>query len=290
MDGKTWLSLDEARRLLKDGKYQEERLEAEMTKVMVLGDTHGNTVWTRDKIRLAAKLKVDKIIQCGDFGLWDHSEDGVRFLDVVNEECRKVGIKFYWVDGNHENHDRLSWYVKNNPKTRVGHVFIRSHILYIPRGCIWEWGGKRFAGVGGAYSIDKAYRTVGKSWWAGEQLTETQANKIIRDNSRSDPVHFLFTHDCSDQTPFYGRLKADIESKIHRQRIDKVAKALHPTLWFHGHMHTKYEWMYPLNTDATKWAQVYGFEMDGDNWSWGILDVENSEFTWGPRVTGANNG
>lgn len=249
-------------------------------KVMVLGDTHGNTHWARKMVAKAKKLEVTKIIQCGDFGLWDHHEDGFPFLDAVNKECSDSGVKLYWLDGNHENHDRLEWYRKNNPKTSNGHVYIRSHILYSPRGNRWMWDEKWFMTVGGAVSIDKSGRIPGKSWWAGEQLTDAQLYGIEKAGNQAD---YLFTHDCSNKTPFRLRLKADIDSQIHRQKIDRVARVVQPKLWFHGHMHTKYDWMVPLDDHAVNWAQVYGLEMDGDFWSWGILDTETDEFTWGPH-------
>lgn len=282
MDGSTWLKQYDERQVLLKIETKDARLEAGPMKIMVVGDTHGNTVWLRDRIRQASKLKMDKIFQVGDFGLWDHEEEGFRFLDCINEELRRAGIKLYWVDGNHENHDRLKWYEKNNPKTGVGHVFIRSHILYIPRGLIWEWSGKRFAGVGGAYSIDKAYRKVGSSWWPGEQITDAQKNKIIYGGLRRDPVDYLFTHDCSTASPFKHRLKDDPESHLHRQKMDEIARSLKPRFWFHGHMHDKYEWNFPLDHAATNWAKVYGLECDLMYWSWGVLDTENDTFEWGP--------
>jgi predicted phosphodiesterase len=278
MDGPTMLAILHERKASSEANTEQK--EGGPMKIMIVGDTHGNTVWLRDRIRQAHKYRLDKIIQVGDFGLWDHYDDGFAFLDTTNEELRKAGLKLYWVDGNHENHDRLKWYEKNNPKTQAGHVYIRSHILYIPRGLIWEWDGKRFAGVGGAYSIDKAYRKVGTSWWAGEQLTDTQKNKIVYGGFRRDPVDYLFTHDCSASTPFQGRLKNDPESHAHRQKMDEVARSLRPSFWFHGHMHTKYEWMYPLDHSASHWAQVYGLECDGMFWSWGVLDTETDTFKW----------
>lgn len=244
-----------------------------MTKIMVCGDWHGNTKWAVSMVHLAAGLGANKIIQCGDFGLWDHDEAGVRYLDTLNEECRRKGVKVYFVDGNHENHDRLRWYDANNPVTAAGHVYIRSHVFHIPRGAIWGWDGKKFAGVGGGVSVDRARRTPGESWWDGEQLDDSQVYSLP-----DAEVDYLFTHDCPTNAPFMLRLKPDIESQIHRQRMDAVGKILRPNLWFHGHMHERY--MYEFQHQKG-YARVYGLDMDGEQNSWGIIDTETDQFLWG---------
>lgn len=246
-----------------------------VNKIIVCGDWHGNAHWANSVVRKAAELGITRIVQCGDFGLWDHVDDGVDYLDSLNAECRKHGVTVRWLDGNHENHDRLAWYDKNNPKTSVGHVFIRSNILHLPRGSRWQWGQKNFVAVGGAYSIDKAYRTEGRSWWAGEQLTDRE----LAVNVPEGPIDYLFTHDCPTNAPFKNRFKPDLESQIHRQRMNAVGRKVQPKIWFHGHMHEKYEYFFEHQTGLTR---VYGLEMDADRYNWGVLHINDGVFEWGP--------
>lgn len=256
-----------------------------MTEIMVCGDWHGDTNWAVSMVHRANRLDITKIIQCGDFGLWDHVEGGVRFLDTLNEECRRKGVKVYFVDGNHENHTRLKWYDANNPRTVAGHVYIRSHIFHVPRGCVWGWDGKTFCGVGGAVSVDKQYRLDEESkankpqslWWPGEQLEDSELYTLP-----DKKVDYLFTHDCPTNAPFRNRLKPDLESQIHRQRMDKVGKVLRPTLWFHGHMHEAYTYEFSHQKGA---ARVFGLDMNGEPHSWGIIDTETDKFTLGSRLT-----
>jgi len=255
-------------------------------KILILGDTHGDVKWSVSMVARARRQNCSKIIQVGDFGLWDHHEDGVRFLDTLNEACRKHGVKFYWVDGNHENHDRLSWYVENNPRTFNGFVYIRSHILYIPRGLRWNWNDKWFMGVGGAVSVDKEWRLSHERkprtlWWPGEQLTDEQVAGLPDDKR----VDYLFTHDCPTNAPFRYRLKPDVYSQIHRQRMNVVGNKLKPRLWFHGHMHEKYEYQYPDYgyPDGTR-SEVRGLGMNGNFFSaWGVLDTDSDVFTYCPQ-------
>jgi hypothetical protein len=244
-------------------------------KIVVAGDWHGNAHWAKQVVRAARELDISRIVQLGDFGLWDHTDDGFEYLDELNAECRKQSVVVRFVDGNHENHDRLKWYDRHNPRTSVGHVYIRSHILHLPRGCSWQWGSRTFAAAGGAVSIDKAYRKEGRSWWAGEQLTDQEVGHKVPEG----PIDYLFTHDCPTVAPFKNRIKMDYESQIHRQRMNEVGRKTQPKIWFHGHMHEKYEYLFEHRDGA---AKVYGFEMDGDRYNWGVLMVNEGVFKWGP--------
>lgn len=256
-------------------------------KVMVLGDIHGNTPWAERVVKHAKRHSAKKIIQVGDFGLWDHWPDGVKFLDTLNEALRRDGVKLYAVGGNHENWVRWNWYIENNPKTEDGFTMLRSHILIMPKTFQWEWAGKVFAAAGGAVSIDKDRRlreekVTGPNtlfWW-DEQLKDADVDSIPERK-----VDYLFTHDCSNKTPFRARMKPDFESQIHRQRIDRVLERTAPEMHFHGHMHTKYDWMNMHNSIVgAHWTQTYGLECDGMYWNWGILDVSTNHFVFAPHT------
>lgn len=247
-----------------------------MTKVMMLGDTHGNTRHAVSAVRQAAKLGVSKILQLGDFGLWDHDISGVRFLDTLNEELRKHGISLYFIRGNHENHDHLDLYEKIYPRDRagqLGNIYIRSHILYWPDGNIVIIGGKRFLGVGGAASIDKDWRLNAEAaanrprslWWPQEQLSQEDADKLIY---RAGKVDYMFSHEGTNGIPM--PLLDHLESTIHRQRFSEVVKAYRPDVLFHGHYHKRLLYGYGHTT-------VVGADCDGTSNSYYILDVESGQ-------------
>lgn len=255
-----------------------------MTKVLILGDTHGEIKDAINAVDKAVELGIDTILQVGDFGLWDKRYDGVEFLDKLNRAALDANVVVIWVDGNHEDHDRLDWYVKNNPKTTNGHVFIRTNILYSPRGLMWKMHGRTFMSVGGAVSVDKEWRLnkEGRSqartlWWPQEQLTDAQLDGIL-EKHKTSRVDVLLTHDCPSNALFGQRLKNDHESLMHRQRMDRLGNAIKPKLWFHGHMHTKYDgYMFPTYESTTT---VYGLDRDGSPWNMGVLDTDNMTFNW----------
>lgn len=85
--------------------------------------------------------------------------------------------------------------------------------------------------------------------------------------------NFVITGNCSNSTPFARNLSDHLDSKIHRQRIDRVLRKTTPHLHFHGHMHQFYHWTnyvggyYPVDT--------YGLDMDHGHKSNAIVDLEN---------------
>lgn len=244
-----------------------------MAKIMVLGDVHGQTQWLRNVVKKAKRNGVEKILQVGDFGIWTHEEEGHRFLDSVNEELRKNGIKLYFLGGNHENWDHLNWWEKNNAKSYHGHVFVRSHILYTGRVNRWVWGEKGsekvFQTVGGAVSVDKAHRKVGKSLWLDEEIPERVVYGLEKANR---PCDYLFTHDAPSVVPM-TRLKDDLDSTRHRGYMDRIGRATRPNLWFHGHYHNWMEYTF-VHTEGNDYAFVYGLDRDFQFYNYVILDTE----------------
>lgn len=253
-----------------------------MSKVMVLGDVHGNTNFATAAVRGSKVLGIKRIVQLGDFGLWDHQKDGVKFLDTLNESLRHNGVKMYVVGGNHENWDRWNWYTEHNPKDFHGFTYLRSHIRIAPKVFSWTWDGKKCLMVGGAVSIDKAWRRKDVSWWPNEVLTWDEVESAMQFSG----VDYMFTHDCSNMTPWKTRLKPDLDSQIHRQQMDKVLRSVKPKMHFHGHMHERYEWenMVGDHNGNSVFTSTYGLECDGMYNSWGVLDIDTGEFNWRGKV------
>lgn len=226
------------------------------------------------------------IIQCGDFGLWP-GWFGFVYLDRLNAALIEANVQLIWLDGNHEDYDQLERFVKFNPMNDKGQTFIRSNILYSARGCAWTWDDKRFLTVGGAYSIDREWRTPHESWWEQEQLTDSQVKGVINNavsrRAKGKPeVDYMFTHDCHPSTPFKHRLKDDLESTFHREKMREIAHAVRPSFWWHGHMHERYDWTLgyskPFSDEDSLETRVFGLADGREKDSWGILDTETDEF------------
>lgn len=203
-----------------------------MTKVMALGDTHGDRGFTRDAIRWAAANDVDLIVQVGDFGFWPRLNNGQKFLNDVGKLSVELHVPFYFIDGNHEDHDMLDTLQAEDGFCSYG----KYPITFIKRGTRWEWGGKTFGAFGGAYSIDRIQR-IKFSYAYGWFPQEVPDESVIPDLGKVD---VLFTHDAPIVPPGMcgtGNFKSDPQSQASQRAVYEAMSAAKPSLLIHGHWH-----------------------------------------------------
>lgn len=243
-------------------------------RIFLLGDTHGNKGWTTYSIKRAAELGIDQVLQLGDFGFWEHDPND-RFMDVVAEACDEHSVSFDWIDGNHECHPLLrSRYGptgdrRDDNTTANGYVIRWPWLTYRPRGSRWSWDGRSFLGLGGAYSIDKPVRQVGRSWWHEEMITNVEAERAMV----GGPVDVLVSHDVVAEAQIamgmHRNWKSHHLTDANRQQLQRVKDRVRPKLIVHGHYHVRYR---EALDDGT---QVVGLSWDGAGTdSWAVLDTE----------------
>ena len=124
--------------------------------IYITGDTHGTFNYRFSKKSFPEQeqmTKDDYLIILGDFGgIWNQngeSEQEKYWLDWFEE--RNYTLLF--IDGNHENFDRLYNYpVKEWHGGKVHQI--RPHVLHLMRGQIFEINGKIIFTFGGALSHD----------------------------------------------------------------------------------------------------------------------------------------
>ena len=124
--------------------------------LFITGDTHSdfrrrfNTTNFPEQKNMC---KDDFVLICGDFGgIWNYeceSKEEKHWLDWFEE--RSYTLLF--IDGNHENFDRLYNYPEKEWHGGKVHV-IRPHVLHLMRGQIFEIDGKTIFTFGGAKSHD----------------------------------------------------------------------------------------------------------------------------------------
>jgi hypothetical protein len=151
---------------------------------------------------------------------------------------------------------------------------------------VWEWAGKRFIALGGAYSVDKQYRLdveearrkpAGTLWFPEEEMTDKDMTDYLM--AAPQTVDFMFTHDKPLMSnPGWNR-KDLKECHPNQARIQEAVDILRPHLIAHGHLHYRYD--DTIDTPHGK-AQVLG--LDADPWtaerfyrvenSWYVLDIE----------------
>ena len=206
--------------------------------IFVTGDIHGS----RDIQKLSASnfpmqpqlSREDFVIICGDFGLvWQDCAEERRWLNWLEEKPWTT----LWVDGNHENFDRLHTY----PATEWhgGKIQkITPHIFHLCRGQIFQLENRRIFTMGGAESRDKEYRRAGVSWWAEELPAETELQHAREALERVNwNVDVVISHCLS--TKMQQKLFKEWNYPQNRLTdfFQELDEKLDFRLWFSGHYH-----------------------------------------------------
>lgn len=198
------------------------------TKDYVVGDVHGEFGKLNTFIN---KKQPRTVFACGDFGWWP----GHDFGDI------KAGkTKIYFCDGNHENHDDLDRIRKLHPFAESLHtpIEVLPNVFYCPRGTVLYHEGKKILFMGGAYSIDKMWRTPGYDWFPQEQISWRDLD-TIEDVGKVDIV---ISHTCPES--FLPAIISKLPGGFWEKKNDPstsylewVLEKCRPEEWFFGHWH-----------------------------------------------------
>ena len=242
-----------------------------MARFIFVGDSHGDTSFVSSVCKFAQAVGIDTIYQLGDFGIWDHQKDGVYYLDTLNENAGRRGVKWLFVAGNHENYDSLEEYEAKAKETSEYHIDnmvpIRDNVIWVGRANVWVDQGVVFGALGGAVSIDRYQRKEGHSWWPQENTTIADLRDLYeRVWYQGDRIDVFITHDAPDSLPtFPGFIKDDPMSNANRAIMTEAGKVARPHYWFHGHYHRELVYEFRLPGDE-EFSKVYGLDCN-PQWS-----------------------
>lgn len=204
----------------------------------------------------------DFVIVCGDFGIWHDTPEEQYWLDWLS----KKSFTLLFVDGNHENFDRL--YGGEFPIVEFcgGKAHrIRDNVFHLMRGYIFDLCGKKFFAFGGAsshdiddgildeddfddykefrntinkwYNTGKMFRVNHISWWKQELPTEEEMQfglKTLEENENK--VDFIISHCCPQRVASlfsHGCYQADDLTRY----FNIIADTVDFNRWFFGHYH-----------------------------------------------------
>lgn len=242
--------------------------------ILITGDIHART--SLDKLLgmnfdSTGLTKDDYLVICGDFGLvWDSEEDKGWHAELNENTLDWLEAKPWttlFVDGNHENHDRLAAY--DVETWHGGHVHkIRPSVIHLMRGEMFEIDGKSFFCMGGAASVDKDSRVEGKSWWAAEIPSDDEREHAIDTlESHGWSCDYVLTHDCPANVKFdLGcRVGATYSPDAWSEWLQMIADKLEFSQWFFGHYHEDYKHIGIGGKYTVLFDYIY--DLGEDDWS-----------------------
>ena len=204
------------------------------------GDIHG---FPYGIVKLCKRFKLtqeDTVILLGDVGANYYGDERDNELKEVfsrlmptifcihgNHEMRPANIPSYMTK---EWNGGIVWYEKSYP-----------NILFAKDGEVFEIEGIKHLVIGGAYSVDKFYRTArGHGWWADEQPSpdiKEYVEKQIKDNS----FDAILSHTCpfkyEPQEMFIPGIDQSTVDTSTELWLDKIEEAVDYKAWYCGHWH-----------------------------------------------------
>ncbi len=203
--------------------------------VYLTGDTHGDPDRVRSiRKRLRGRLgPTDFLLVLGDFGfVFNGRAPETAELDRL----ARMRTTFLFIDGNHENFDRLEAYPEAGWNGGRVHI-VRRNVLHLMRGHVFTIEGNAYFAMGGAYSQDKPWRTEGRTWWAREQPSEEEYARGMRSLAAHDHrVDFILTHAAPGETiALHGHVRPE-EAPLNAY-LDWVRRTTEYRGWYFGHIH-----------------------------------------------------
>ena len=193
----------------------------------------------------------DYLIICGDTGICGFSKEQEA---ATRAYLRGLPMTVLFADGNHEQFDALNSYSIDEWNGGKVHI-IEPGIIHLMRGQVYQIDGKRFFVFGGAYSIDRAYRDLGFTWFEEEIPSQEEYEEAWKNLEECDyKVDYIISHtgpyevitelgyECHDaalnqvrffqqvadqvdfQDWYFGHFHEDVDVENFHCRIDEVTQ------------------------------------------------------------------
>jgi predicted phosphodiesterase len=209
------------------------------TRVGLVGDVHGDLGALLTISQSMRDQGVSVLLVLGDLGLvWG----GENWSNRLSRLSKRLGARqqvLYWVDGNHDDHRRLSTFDVGEDGLRV----LRTNVIHLPRGYRTTLAsGKSLLALGGANSIDYQSRVEGVSWWPEEAISDADVEAVGREHA-----DIMIGHDAPLDLPSLDRVLAEnaaqwtvegLEYAEHgRRQFHRAFLRASPELFLGGHYH-----------------------------------------------------
>ena len=208
--------------------------------IYITGDTHGNVqsrLWDGAfPVSLLNLNEENVVVVTGDFGVIGEPNEHITLAWL---EKRPYIVCF--IDGNHDNYDRLKHYKAVKFKGGMAHQ-INNNVYHLLRGEVYHIANKSIFTFGGAKSVDRDRRVLNVSYWAEEMPSDEEYKNGFANLKKYDnKVDYILTHTCSstilDQLPkswFW-------DSKMYIDEVnlyfDGILSQVSFKYWLFGHFH-----------------------------------------------------
>jgi predicted phosphodiesterase len=261
------------------------RLETE-ARIGFLGDTHGNLRHVLDAANLLLTFDVRVLVVLGDFGfIWKKVETHPSDLNRLSLYLTTAGQVLYFVDGNHENHEKLNAI----PVDADGLRRVVPGIVHLPRGYRTTLvSGRSLAVLGGANSVDYEHRTLGVSWWFEESITDADLEHLGTERAdiligHDAPLNLTRLDGMLARTERYWSPDAIAYSHAGRRMFHRGFLQVRPQLYLGGHYHFHLDETVTLGLGADAFeTRVAILDRDGAKYrdTLAILDVETFQLEY----------
>ena len=203
----------------------------------------------------------DFVIVCGDFGLWHDNKTERWWLNWLEEK----NFTILFVDGNHENFDRLySEFEVVDFHGGKAHK-IRENIYHLMRGYVFDLCDKKFFAFGGASSHDiddgildrkdfqsdrelvneynrrtrrgEMLRINHVSWWKEEMPSpEEMAFGLKKLNDNKNDGDFIVSH-CAPSHVAASISAGTYKPDMLTNYFETISQTVNFKKWFFGHYH-----------------------------------------------------
>lgn len=201
------------------------------------------------------------MIVCGDFGLWHDNKTERWWLNWLEEK----NFTILFVDGNHENFDRLySEFEVVDFHGGKAHK-MRENIYHLMRGYVFDLCDKKFFAFGGASSHDiddgildrkdfqsdrelvneynrrtrrgEMLRINHISWWKEEMPSpEEMAFGLKKLNDNKNDVDFIVSH-CAPSHVAASISAGTYKPDMLTNYFETISQTVNFKKWFFGHYH-----------------------------------------------------
>lgn len=201
--------------------------------IYITGDTHGYYDQFMDRIAPLHLTAEDTVIVAGDFGfIWNRQRNAEYTKRLLQED-----FTIAFVDGNHEDFDLLETFPTEEWNGGMVHR-IGANIVHLMRGQQFTIEGKTFFTMGGAYSIDKALRIEGESWWRQELPSDAEYRTAIETLNRCGfRTDYVVTHTVPESVLYRMGISPDEHDAELTGFLEWVYSELEFRAWFAGHFH-----------------------------------------------------